>query len=37
MNIATGQFDMTHVKGLVWRWKGEIVRNDDRPFHPESR
>ena len=34
LNIATGQFDMTHVKGLVWRSKGEIVRNPDRPFIP---
>ena len=34
MDIATGQFDMHHVKGLVWRWKGEIVRNVDRPFIP---
>ena len=34
MDLATGQFDMHHVKGLVWRWKGEIVRNADRPFIP---
>jgi anaerobic magnesium-protoporphyrin IX monomethyl ester cyclase len=34
IDLATGQFDMHHVKGLVWRWKGEIVRNDDRPFIP---
>lgn len=31
---ATGQFDMSHVKGLVWRHKGEIVRNPDRNFIP---
>ncbi len=34
LDVATGQFDMHHVKGLVWRWKGEIVRNEDRPFIP---
>lgn len=34
MDIATGQYDLHHVKGLVWRWKGEIVRNEDRPFIP---
>ncbi|MBZ0301871.1 MAG: radical SAM protein, partial [Anaerolineae bacterium] len=27
-------YDMTHVKGLVWRSKGEIIRNPDRPFIP---
>jgi radical SAM superfamily enzyme YgiQ (UPF0313 family) len=31
---STGHFDMSHVKGLVWRQKGEIVRNTDRPFIP---
>ena len=31
---ATGQYDMSHVKGLVWRQRGEIVRNPDRPFIP---
>jgi anaerobic magnesium-protoporphyrin IX monomethyl ester cyclase len=28
------QFDMTHVKGLVWRKGGEILRNPDRNFIP---
>lgn len=28
------QYDMTHVKGLVWRRGGEIVRNPDRNFIP---
>jgi len=30
----TGQYDMGHVKGLVWRSRGEIVRNVDRNFIP---
>ena len=34
LDLASGQFDMHHVKGLVWRWRGEIVRNEDRPFIP---
>jgi radical SAM superfamily enzyme YgiQ (UPF0313 family) len=34
LDPATGQYDMGHVKGLVWRWKGEIIRNPDRPFVP---
>lgn len=34
LDIVSGQFDLNHVKGLVWRWKGEIVRNPDRPFIP---
>lgn len=33
-DAASGHFDMHHVKGLVWRWQGEIVRNPDRPFIP---
>jgi anaerobic magnesium-protoporphyrin IX monomethyl ester cyclase len=28
------QYDMSHVKGLVWRRGGEIVRNPDRNFIP---
>jgi anaerobic magnesium-protoporphyrin IX monomethyl ester cyclase len=28
------QFDMSHVKGLVWRKGGEILRNPDRNFIP---
>jgi radical SAM superfamily enzyme YgiQ (UPF0313 family) len=31
---GTDQYDMTHVKGLVWRRGGEIVRNPDRNFIP---
>lgn len=30
----TDQFDLSHVKGLVWRRGGEIVRNPDRNFIP---
>lgn len=33
-NATTGQFDMNHVKGLVWRQNGEIIRNPDRNFIP---
>ncbi len=28
------QYDLSHVKGLVWRSGGEIVRNPDRNFIP---
>jgi radical SAM superfamily enzyme YgiQ (UPF0313 family) len=28
------QYDLSHVKGLVWRRGGEIVRNPDRNFIP---
>jgi anaerobic magnesium-protoporphyrin IX monomethyl ester cyclase len=34
LDMATGNFDMNHVKGLVWRQRGEIIRNEDRPFVP---
>lgn len=34
LDMATGNFDMSHVKGLVWRQRGEIIRNEDRPFVP---
>jgi radical SAM superfamily enzyme YgiQ (UPF0313 family) len=30
----TDQYDLSHVKGLVWRRGGEIVRNPDRNFIP---
>jgi radical SAM superfamily enzyme YgiQ (UPF0313 family) len=31
---GTDQYDLSHVKGLVWRRGGEIVRNPDRNFIP---
>lgn len=31
---GTDQYDLSHVKGLVWRRNGEIVRNPDRNFIP---
>lgn len=34
IDLGTGHYDMHHVKGLVWRHKGEIIRNPDRPFIP---
>lgn len=30
----TNHYDLSHVKGLVWRKGGEIVRNPDRNFIP---
>ncbi len=30
----TDQYDLSHVKGVVWRRNGEIVRNPDRNFIP---
>ncbi len=29
-----GQLDLSHIKGLVWRNRGEIQINPDRPFIP---
>ena len=30
--LQEGRRDFGDIKGLIWRWKGEAVENEDRPF-----